>query len=248
MEKPFYKCILLVLASNDKPIYRYFKRAFESYMDRNPSVKVLFTYGNGIPFEPKDYDLVYSDIGESYNTPNMALKTVRAFDYIDKNYRYDYIVRTNLSTFWILNKLLEKIDLLPKTRCIAGRMAIYPPPYITGTSMFISGDLIPLIVRDVDTAIYKTPKYTPEDRMICDYFTLNHGINVQEFNVLKIVENLDSNSMDSIDEYIVSAGLADKAGFRIKNLKNRELIDTTMISTLCRKFYGVEIGEYDGYV
>lgn len=245
MAKPFYKCVLLVLASNNKPLYRYFKRAYESYMDRNPLVKVLFVYGNGVPFEAQEHDLVYLDIDESYNTPCMALKTVRAFDYIDQNFCYDYLVRTNLSTFWVLDKLLEKIDLLPKTRCVAGRPAIFPPPYVTGISMFISSDLVPLIVRDVETAIYKTPKYTPEDRMICDYFTLNHGVTVREFDVLKIVENLESNNIEAIEECMKT----DRAGFRIKNLKNRELIDTTLISTLCRKFYDVEIGEFDnGYV
>lgn len=248
MGKPFYKCIMLVLASNNTPLYRYFKRAYESYMHSNPDVKVFFVYGNGVPFERHDYDLVYNEVGESYNTPDMALKTVKAFDYIDQNYRYNYMVRTNLSTFWVLDKLLEKIESLPRELCVAGRMSVFPPPYATGSSMFISSDLIPMIVCNVSTAVFRTPKYTPEDKMICEYFTNKCGAKLLEYKVLKILENLQSADPVGIQEAIESARVSNLAGFRIKNLKNRDLIDTAVISTLCMKFYGVDIGVYDGHV
>lgn len=239
MEKQHFKCILLVLASDNTPLYRYFKKAYAAYISSHPQVKVLFTYGKGVSFQPQEYDLVFEDVPESYITPCMALKTVKAFQYIEQNFTYDYIIRTNLSTFWVLDRLVGCVDRLPKTNCIAGRLGIWGPDYVVGTAMFITSDLIPSIIRDVDTALYPSPKYIPEDKMISNYFSGVCRADIVQLNVVEYIEKLQTP-----DRFEPSNAVA----FRTKNLANRELIDTAVVRQLCQKFYEVDIGVYHGNV
>lgn len=247
MEKQFYKCILLVLASDNNPLYVYFKKAYESYVYNNPDVKIFFVYGNGIKFEPREYDLVY-DVLESYTAPCMARKTVLAMEYIDQHFTYEYLVRTNLSTFWVLDNLVSSLSLLPKTKCLAGKISYFEPHYITGIAMYISFDLVPAIVRDQKTALYFSPKYIPEDQMISQYFMNVCGVIPIEFKIFSLIENLKEATAPKFDQILDLGVTQKKAAYRVKNLANRYAIDTVIIQKLCQKFYNVDIGKYDGNV
>ena len=122
-----YKAIILVLASEDnervpeslRPFYPYLKKAYESYMFEHPDIKVLFVYGGGTTFERKEHDLVYDHVPETYH-PGMLTKTLYAIEYIHNNFEYDYIIRTNLSQFWIFHRLVNRLDKLPKEKCVTG--------------------------------------------------------------------------------------------------------------------------------
>ncbi len=48
------------------------------------------------------------------------MKSILAFQYILKNYKFDYVIRTNISTFWNLNKLNRVLTKLPNKKCVAG--------------------------------------------------------------------------------------------------------------------------------
>jgi hypothetical protein len=44
--------------------------------------------------------------GEETFIPGIYIKTMKTIKYINEKYDYDFIVRTNLSTFWNLNNLM----------------------------------------------------------------------------------------------------------------------------------------------
>ncbi len=107
-----YRAIILVLASEDiletnhrlsptdLPVYPFFKKVCEQYMFYANDIKFLFVYGSRTKFEPKEYDIIYDDIEETLAHPCMLKKTLRAYEYIDKNFSYDFLIRTNLNTVW----------------------------------------------------------------------------------------------------------------------------------------------------
>lgn len=127
-----YKAIILVIASedipetnhrlrdHDLPLYPVFKKIYEQYINIHPDYKFFFVYGDYIQFEPQAHDLIYPDIKEQLAHPCMLAKTLRAMKYIDENYDYDFLIRTNLSTFWDLEQLTLRLNQLPKTHCLTG--------------------------------------------------------------------------------------------------------------------------------
>ncbi len=244
MEKPYYKAIILVLASDNDPLYSFFKRVYESYMFENPSIKILFTYGQGTKFEKKDYDLVYDDLKETPMPPDITKKVTRSFEYIDKNFSYDYVIRTNLSTFWDLNKLLNRLSKLPKTKCFAGKKGIFQPLYITGTSMVISSDLIKLIIQNqhiINDKIY--PKYVAEDKLLSDLITKN-------LNVVPIISNQNICIFDRYTFFDEDSALkvinfyktTEVDHYRVKNFRgDRMEIDTKIMQLLLKNYYNKEI-------
>lgn len=200
--KPHYKAILLVLASDDEciknsnfiiprikpewvPLYPTFKRIWESYMDVNPSIKVLFVYGGGNTDEKKPYDLVYEDVVEN-NHPGMITKTLRAFADIDQNYRYDFLIRTNLSTFWDLNLLEKRLDKLPKQGCLNGThirlkdRAMNSYHYIAGYDMVMSRDLITKIIPFSKEIIEQKVYCNMEDLSLCNGFEKYLSVQINE--------------------------------------------------------------------
>jgi hypothetical protein len=155
------KGLILILASDDCELSIEHRKIYQKYMYQNQNFKFIFTYGklfgkvNDINY---DHDIIYDDIEEIY--PMTIHKTLRAFKDIVKEYKFDFLIRTNLSTFWNLHNLDKYLDTLPKTNCYCGHTLYVPPhfvnenridyyPYLinycSGTSVILSYDLILLI-------------------------------------------------------------------------------------------------------
>ena len=172
-----YLAIMLVLASDDeslantnwsvpriypewKPMFPYFKRVWEAYHQRHERIKVLYVYGDSY-IEEQPYHLIYRHVREN-NYPGMITKTLLAMQDIDKTYDYDFLIRTNLSTFWDLNRLAIRLETLPKQKCLVGTViekhevlqmcshftvnSFLPEKYVAGYDMVISRDLVQGIV------------------------------------------------------------------------------------------------------
>jgi len=241
MEKPYYKIIILVLASDNIPLYSQFKYIWEQYHNLNKEIKVFYTYGAGIKFNPSSWDLVF-DIPENITPPNSAKKVIKALEYIDKNYKYDYLIRTNLSTFWDFNGILSRVNTLPRTDCLSGNVGLLSPPFVTGISMILSANLIPKIIADQDKVLIKYPKYVAEDRMISEYFYKYLGIPI--INTEKRTHRIEDLVSADETKILEEINLGKKNGcdhFRVKNLHNRELIDTQVHKTLLKMYYGKEL-------
>lgn len=184
--KDRYKAILLVLASEDventkymfrriqpewTPLYPFFKQVYEKYMFEEPEIKVLFVYGGGTSFQRKEYDLVYDDVFEN-DYPGMITKTLNAFQHIEEKYDYDFIVRTNLSTFWNLSLLKKRLYTLPVDNIVAGTL-VRPKiddityEYISGFDLVISRNLIQQIIPHRDSIIEQKVASNMEDLSIC---------------------------------------------------------------------------------
>ena len=236
MTKPYYKAIMLVLASDDKPIYKFFKHMQETYMNENPLIKFFFVYGAGVTFDQQEHDLVYNDIKETLIPPWMTMKVIRAMEYIDTNFTYDYLIRTNLSTFWHLSLLIERLNTLPKSNCLSGRIGTFPPPFVTGTGMIISSDLIPLIIKDQKLVNVFYEKYVAEDRMLSEYFTNHCHVPIIRSRNILFFENIQTFDPDQISK-IIQNGIVDKYDhFRLKNKHNRQ-IDIEIAKLLCQIVY-----------
>lgn len=259
--KDRYKAILLVLSSEDVentkymfrriqpewvPLYPYFKRVYEQYMFEEPEIKVLFVYGGGTSFERKEYDLVYDDVFEN-DYPGMITKTLNAFQHIEENYDYDFIVRTNLSTFWNLSLLKKRLDTLPVDNTVAGtlvRPIIHDVKYeyISGFDLVISKNLIQQILSHKKDIIEQKVASNMEDLSICTaikkYTNISHESNYYPHRASWM-------SFDPFTEerYAMAIEIANRDNldhFRVKTRTNRN-VDKLIHERLLMDIYGKTI-------
>lgn len=146
-------------------------------------------------------------------------KTVLSIDYINKNYKYDYLVRTNISSFWNIDHLFKLANQLPRTGCFSG---IYMfNHFISGTGIILS--------RDVCEYLLTFPiGYTSDDVLISD--NLKH-----KYNIFRLDESLMYYCIqDKID---IPDSVENILYFRIRN--NNRSIDIEIFKILLRKIYNI---------
>jgi hypothetical protein len=217
-----YRAIILVLASEDiletnhrlsptdLPVYPFFKKVCEQYMFYANDIKFLFVYGSRTKFEPKEYDIIYDDIEETLAHPCMLKKTLRAYEYIDKNFSYDFLIRTNLNTVWDLEKLKIRLSVLPTTKCLTGTSCrhmiknvddSFDHHWIAGVDLLASRDLIKSIIPHSEEIL--SDKYRPfrdmEDFAITKAIMLYGGLQLPKY----IHENANLIVTDQVEGYSI---------------------------------------------
>jgi len=96
-------------------------------------------------------DYIYIKGKEFPLNPNLLIKTMKAIGYIHDKYNYDYIIHTNLSSIWNIPVLLSLYNEIPRKNFFGGHYIFNF--FITGTGIFFSYDIIPLLMK-LDTNIY----------------------------------------------------------------------------------------------
>lgn len=243
--KKHYKAVILVLASDNSPIYQEFRKIYQRYLNECPDVKVLLVYGAGTLFERQEYDLVYDDIVENYY-PGMITKTLRAMEHIDQTYDYDFLIRTNLSTFWDFTNLLKRLEVLPSTNCIAGSRiwntvkGVKSSEYIAGVNLVLSRDLVIDIIANASEVC--SWNNIAEDQAISQYFT-NNGVLLQPHHptACQRIHHITSDTTDLIMVEVIKAQKLNRDNFRLKN-KDRN-IDLIILQLLLKEYYDKTVTE-----
>jgi hypothetical protein len=240
-----YRAVILVLASNNNQIYKNCRKIWKQYMNVDPSIKVFFVYGkiqpnNILEYYDPDSDIIFENIEESY--PVLIQKTIEAFKIIKTKIEFDFLIRTNLSTFWDFNKLHLHLNDLPVTNCYSGDG---PLPnynaqgyYLSGTDTIVTPEMINSIILNE----HKVDFQTVEDAAMGKYF---HGVFGAPMlpNRICFFEDIYSNKeYDKIIERIDNAKQNNKDHYRVKSVcENREIIDYFIYQCLLKNIYNIEI-------
>jgi hypothetical protein len=237
-----YLCIMLIIYSENNELYKYNKQIWKQYMNSNNNILALFVmYEPNIETEfkliPEDNMLLIRG-EENLSCENILNKTKIAIRYCNLNYSYDYIVRTNISSFWIFDNLVNFLKSNTKTNCIQG-WKLYNKNkeyFISGTSIIIPHNLISLLLTHTNNEI----KYEMDDVEISQYY-MSNGIEIidtleenKNFMHLFKFSNLDSikNKLKNIEKK-----LNDIVYFRVKNRVDREINDIYTIEKLLTLVY-----------
>jgi hypothetical protein len=162
---------ILVIASRSKLYDTMIKNYWMPLCEQSkhyPGVTIYLLFGQtclkGLELNQQNI-LQYKDIHESM-IPGIYQKTLKAFEQLQG--QFDYIFRTNLSSFVCLKQLVERVRHFPKRQFYAGFIYRYPQlkqaswgsrPKITyggGSGFFVSSDVADLVVkRNRDPAVPK---------------------------------------------------------------------------------------------
>jgi hypothetical protein len=172
------RLLVLVLASDGLPVYIAEQDLWRSYMHYNPDqVTSFFIKGN--PNLPSRYscdrDIIWSKTSEGH-TPHSAgiiNKTVISLEALEQQLdNFDYIVRTNMSSFFIFPRMLEYLDTLPRENVYCG---ILGENYVSGAGIIISTDIAKLILRYKNELLNNT---TFIDDVLIGKFMERHNISM----------------------------------------------------------------------
>lgn len=244
MVKQSYKAILLVLASDNTKAYIKFREIYQAYYESNPEILVLLVYGKTTNIIPNDHDLVF-DVDENY-FPGMITKTILALEHIEKTYNYEYLIRTNISTFWVLDRLRARLDKAPATECFEGSIRFCSikgggssPNYISGTNLVLSRDMVQkMLSKKKDMLEWdKKPEDWAMSQALIDFGYEAKGVVPAPIQHMDMFTEFNKKILQTIE----SADAKNRDNFRIKNKGDRTVLDISIANMLLLRYYGKTI-------
>ena len=233
--KPYIRTIILIIASNGNKTFENGRKIWKKYMNVNPNIKVFFVYGKlKKPLQDvnTEHDLIYPEIEENY--PLLIKKNMEAMKYIQSNYNYTYLIRTNLSTFWDFFNLEKHLNSLPPHNCYSGTMF---PTFISGTDIILSQDNVIKLLENEKII----NEQLPDDVAIGN--VLKEKLNVDMTNKSDLMYWFPENSDEIvIQENIYKARDNNCSHYRVYT-QNREQLDLLIYKNLLKIIYNIDFTE-----
>lgn len=240
-----YTLVILVIASRGES-YDLFVECWKEYMYMFPEVKVYFVYSdNNITSNLMICENSIIHKGEEKNIPGIFKKTVAAMSFCEKHLSYDYILRTNLSSFFHIPRLLHYLSDKPKEMFIASHFNQIPSSpnqvdkqtqvntyfkkivnerfiYLHGSGFILSKDVIGKLLKEIkeNPTTIKIPLSLPDDvgisMILYSFLTFAEDIDSAEYYHPKEFVNLFENKY-SCEKVENPAGYKNPHLFHIRN-------------------------------
>lgn len=237
-----YRAIILVLASNS-PNNKFYRNVWKHYMFRDKRFKVLFIYGKSntvLSDYDKDYDIIATNSEENLRIN----KVLEAFKIIENRYTYDYLIRTNITTFWDFDKLHKHLEGLPTHNCYSGDGPLdgigYNKNgyYLSGVDTIVTPEMITSINNNNDKVITNVE----EDQSMGLYFNGVLGAPLLPNRICFFEDIKNTDQIELIQTRIDDAILNGKDHYRVKNCNgNREELDKCVYKELLNKIYDIQL-------
>ena len=155
------KLLILVIYSETKE-YQEMLKIQRSYIHKFPNVKTFFIHfrNQSNPIEVED-DFIYVNGIDTYL--NITYKTIKAFEYALKHIKFDYVIRTNMSTVINIPQLYNFCGQLPdKNVYTSGNMlnlqwfdvkanikdkSLWGTLFAWGTSIIMTNDVVHYLIH-----------------------------------------------------------------------------------------------------
>jgi hypothetical protein len=171
-------------------------------------------------------DVIWSKTEECV-MPGLLRKTLLSLEHmLPRLHEFDYILRPNLSSFFVFPRLLEFLKTAPREGCYCGPKG---PGFVSGCGFIISPDVAEMLVKHKDE-LWNSPLI---DDVAIGHFLLDHGIRILDKPYMELIH---IKSWHRFKDHIPS----DVFHFRTKNV-NEHLRGTDELfiqSELFKMFYG----------
>jgi hypothetical protein len=173
--------------------------------------------------------------GEECLLPGVLEKTLKGFGFALANYTFDFLLRTNISSFFVFPLLKGVLATLPCIGCYAGAQGFDKVPFASGAGMILSPDVAQLLVQNTAALNHGLI----DDLAIATFL---HNLRFQIFPLRRFdfVYERDTNEDAS---KVVQAISQNTYHFRIKNMYDRARFASHYMRLLLRVYYGLEVHE-----
>ena len=211
-----YKIIFVIIYSNNALYSRFKHYLFMLYSKYSNDIKFYFVE-NTPQFIKSKYQINGTDFyvnGHENTKPGIYLKTFEAINFINQNFDYDYLIRTNISTIYNIPKIINYLNNKPKIKFATGYIlnCIKYGDFIHGTSIIISKDVANMILQPHNFSL-KLP-----DDVLLSYIIKSYGINFEYFD-LNYINFLIYNNYNE-NKILLNN---DTLFYRVKNMNNRNI-------------------------
>lgn len=143
-----HRVIISIISSEFVPYDLLEDTIRETWLNLNSnSVPVYFYYGSNESENKIIDDKIYINTTESFE--NVGIKTLKMYEFLYNNFDFDYIFRTNLSSYIDIDKLYSFLDNKSKSNFYCGFMGCHEGiDFCGGAGYFLSKDLVKLIVEN----------------------------------------------------------------------------------------------------
>lgn len=220
----YMKLITLIISSHDVPQYKDMRELATLYHRKMKDIYdyrfffVEFKEDISSDIEERG-DYIYVKGKEYFH--GMFDKIMKAIQFIHVKYDYDYILRTNLSSFWNLPNLFSIANTFPSP--YAGGILMFNT-FISGTGVFLSKDIAYKLSH------YSNNSNVNDDVLISNYLTKITTLAVWDHTYMYYMIDGGTALPEDISNIIY---------FRIRNA-NRD-IDIQIFRKLLKKIYQIEV-------
>ncbi len=159
----FYKMkiLIFIIASDELEIYKEEQKVWRKYMHSHKDITSFFIKGKSSCDALQDE--LHFDTEENLK-PGIINKTIMALKKIDCS-AYDYIIRTNLSSFFVFENLIKFLDNKPRRNFYCGKTGQEPLyKWVSGAGIIISNDVANILIDNYND-LYDN-KELPDDVLI----------------------------------------------------------------------------------
>ena len=198
------KILIAVISSHNEDIYKILNNTIRSTwghnIDRfNGNVKIIYYYGkpcldnNGTILLN---DRLYCNHLETFQ--NIGYKTIDSFQFFIENYEFDYIIRTNESSYIYIERMLEYMVNKPTQKYASGTILYHEPfPFLAGSCYVLSRDVVELIVNNKQSW-----NHNYIDDVALGQFLIDFNIQIIDNNSKVDVFSMCNENIDSVQSVI----------------------------------------------
>jgi hypothetical protein len=216
-----------VVCKNDAPFYPKMHDLSMLYFEKMKSIYNMDYFY--VQYRPDQEEAIVESNNHIYlkgkeEFSKIYEKTTTAIRYLSETHSYDYIIRTNISSFWNIPKLFTLT--LPPTRCISG--ILMRNWFISGTGIIMSNDMCQLLTKEGPHDCYDCDDVFIS-RKLAQYAPF-HTLNESMMHYLADDEQFKHN--------VIPEDKSNVLYFRIKNVQNRQR-DIELFTILLKDMYDI---------
>lgn len=229
---------LLLIVSHETELCHELEKVWRSYRNYDPEhIEAYFVKADPDIEESCELvdDTLWAKTKECF-FPGMTIKTLYAMEYmLPRLHEFDFVIRTNVSSFFVFDRLLAFLETLPTKECVAGHIDGGSHERATqiwtcGAGIYLSPDMVELFVANKDYILEDPFLDCTYDDVFISYFFRANNIPLRQAHYFEWFK--------TVNEWVKLPPIPDNVyHFRIHSAGDRLVNDLYIQRELLQKFY-----------